>query len=336
MGLETGSLAGELWRNSGGQVDISVETILLTLAYISFALRIWSRSIQRAQYQLNDWLIVFVMFLTTIRYAVDVAVVVKCGLGLHIADVVAVGGPNILVLFSQLIYAIEIVFVICVALIKLSILHFYSTIFLHRTFLVLIRMAMALCAVFLVASLIATILSCNPPQKKWYPDTPGHCLNDQHVNFAIGTTDFILDIVTFVLPLPILWKLQMPLMKKVGLSFIFGLGFAIIIITASRLQFFFTVTNDVTFTLWQAGVLSAVVPLLGIISANLPIMQPALKTSFLLFKDLGTTRSTTREANRKMLVGHDSRRFRQLPEDSICLATVEGENLSATACLATH
>ncbi|KAJ3570970.1 hypothetical protein NPX13_g5543 [Xylaria arbuscula] len=240
MGLETGSLAGELWRNSGGQVDISVETILLTLAYISFALRIWSRSIQRAQYQLNDWLIVFVMFLTTIRYAVDVAVVVKCGLGLHIADVVAVGGPDILVLFSQG-----------------------------------------------VASMISAHLRASLADSVEAPNAL-----DEESRAIIH-----------------LW---------------------------ARVRFFFTVTNDVTFTLWQAGVLSAVVPLLGIISANLPIMQPALKTSFLLFKDLSTTRSTTRETSRKMLVGYDSRRFRQLPEDSICLATVEGEDLSATACLATH
>jgi hypothetical protein len=58
-----GTLVGEFWHNVGGQTDAGVESALLGLVYISLGLRIWSRSIQRAQYQLNDWLI----FTATVR-----------------------------------------------------------------------------------------------------------------------------------------------------------------------------------------------------------------------------------------------------------------------------
>jgi hypothetical protein len=123
-----------------------------------------------------------------------------------------------------------------VAVVKVSILHFYSVIFRQRPFVRLVYAAMALCTVFWVAALFATAFVCTPPQKKWLPDIQGHCSDDQHLNFAIATTDFILDIITFVLPLPILWKLQLPLAKKLGLSLVFGLGFSYVFLPRAGIR----------------------------------------------------------------------------------------------------
>lgn len=63
MQAPSGTLIGEFWRNVGGQADVGVESTLLALGYITLGLRLWSRRIQRARLQLNDWLII----LATVR-----------------------------------------------------------------------------------------------------------------------------------------------------------------------------------------------------------------------------------------------------------------------------
>ncbi|KAI0521824.1 hypothetical protein F5B22DRAFT_634246 [Xylaria bambusicola] len=299
-----GTLVGEFWHNTGGKADVAVETSLLGLVYITLALRLWSRSIQRAQYQLNDWLIFIATILMSARYAIEVTIVLKCGLGLHISDVIAIGGPGIAVLLPKLIYIIDLLFVTIVTYVKLSILHFYSVIFRQRTFVYFIYGVIALCAGFWIAALLATALVCIPPQKLWYPEIPGHCGNNERLNFGVATTDFILDIVTFLAPFPILWKLQLSTVKKIGLSLVFGLGFSIVVITAVRFKYFFGVDpNDLTFTVWPQGIFSAVVPLLGIVNANLPVIQPALKRVFGPIKNL-TALSKQSRSSETLARGH--------------------------------
>lgn len=57
MATPVGPLVGSFPHNAIGKVDIGVEIVLLTLCYIIVGLRVWSRHIQRAELQLNDWLI---------------------------------------------------------------------------------------------------------------------------------------------------------------------------------------------------------------------------------------------------------------------------------------
>ncbi|KAI0394646.1 hypothetical protein F5Y17DRAFT_243387 [Xylariaceae sp. FL0594] len=134
MSEPRGTLVGEFWHNEGGKVDVSVETALIGLVYISLGLRIRSRQIQRAQFKINDWLIFIATLLMSVRYALEVTVVLKCGVGLHMTEVIAVGGPGLIVLFSKLLYVVDLFFVTILALVKISILHFYSVIFRQKTF----------------------------------------------------------------------------------------------------------------------------------------------------------------------------------------------------------
>ncbi|KAI0394645.1 hypothetical protein F5Y17DRAFT_426905 [Xylariaceae sp. FL0594] len=136
-------------------------------------------------------------------------------------------------------------------------------------------------------------------------------------------------------------------MKKIGLLIVFGLGFSIVVITAVRFKYFFEVdARDLTYTLWRQGVLSGVVPLLGIVNANLPVMQPALKKTFGPLRMLSTIHhhggSKANNNNKRsdgasssggaalefdnILSSSSGRRFRRLPEDAIGLTTIGGGN----------
>lgn len=66
---------------------------------------------------------------------------------------------------------------------------------------------------------------CDPPQKQWDPTIQGHCGNSNALYMACATADLGLDVLTSLLPMPVLWSLHLPQVKRGALMLIFGLGF---------------------------------------------------------------------------------------------------------------
>ncbi|RSL38151.1 hypothetical protein CEP53_015127 [Fusarium sp. AF-6] len=81
-------------------------------------------------------------------------------------------------------------------------------------------------AVFLshFACTLVLIFACKPVAKSWNPYMDGSCLapGPSFTGYAVVT--IVADIVVAVLPVPVLWKLEIRLSKKLGLIGIFGLG----------------------------------------------------------------------------------------------------------------
>ncbi|KAI1123053.1 hypothetical protein F5Y10DRAFT_252679 [Nemania abortiva] len=314
----SGTLIGVFWRNVGGQADVGVESTLLALGYITLGLRLWSRSIQRAPYQLNDWLIIFATVLMTARYSLELVSILKCGIGLHAQEVVAIGGADLPNLFLKLLYVIDLLWIFCLTSIKISILHFYSVVFRKRIFLRFVYAAIGLCVAFWFGAFFGRALICIPPQKKWIPETPGHCGDEVKYYLAISSIDFAIDIIIILLPMPVLWTLQLPRIKKFGLTLVFSVGLTIVIITAVRFKYFFQFDPaDFTATVIEEAILSAVLPLLGIVNANILVMQPAMRKIFgslKMFTQRSGSGSSTTDTSSK------PRYFERLPEPPISLS----------------
>ncbi|KAI0532350.1 hypothetical protein GGR58DRAFT_490582 [Xylaria digitata] len=51
-----------------------------------------------------------------------------------------------------------------------------------------------------------------------------HCLSDTGPNFALAITDVITDVVILVTPIPLIWRLNLTLGKKIGISAVFLFG----------------------------------------------------------------------------------------------------------------
>ncbi|KAI0412993.1 hypothetical protein F5X98DRAFT_379247 [Xylaria grammica] len=315
--MPRGTLIGSFSHNTGGQIDIGIETVVLALDYISLGLRIWSRSIQKTRYQINDWFIVAATILMTIRYSLELFAILKCGVGLHIQEIITVGGPERLVEFAKLLYIVDLLFATIVSLIKLSILHFYSVIFPQRSFHRFTYVAMFCCIVFWLGSLFGTAFLCIPPYKRWLENTPGHCNDQIPMYVAIVTGDLLTDLIVIGLPMPILWGLHLPLAKKIPIILAFGLGFAISVITSVRLKYFLNLdASDITYTIWPDAVLSALAPLLGILNANLLVARPAFKKMF------GSSRGPSKVKSHGES-DNSSRAFKRLQDSPIPLTNLD-------------
>jgi len=320
-----GTLASVFWRNAPGMTDVITETILLALGYVAVGLRLWSRRLQRAQLLLNDWLILVAMLLMSVRYALETAVDIECGIGLHVAEVKEIGGPKVVVLSGKLVYIIDLLWVTLVTLIKLSILHFYLTVFKLKAFKIVTYVVIGLCISFWFGAFFATAFFCTPPQKEWYPNTPGHCGDSDKLYAACASTDLAIDVIVIMLPMPVLWSLQLRTARKIALTFVFGLGFAIIAITSVRIKIMLELDEaDPTYSASRMGLFSAIVPLLGIVNACLPILPPAFKKIFNSY----TMSSTVKQSVNTR--GSDGHQFKRLGEPEFSLVDIKGSRINNT------
>lgn len=78
---------------------------------------------------------------------------------------------------------------------------------------------------YLFCNLIVEVGGCQPIQKFWLYKTPGHCTNSVAQNIAFGAMHMTSDLAIAILPLPMVWRLQLRSNKeKWGLAAVLGSG----------------------------------------------------------------------------------------------------------------
>ena len=70
------------------------------------------------------------------------------------------------------------------------------------------------------------IAACTPRRKIWDPlMRTGHCHNIDAILQASGLFNIISDVAILILPMPCVWRLCLPLKKKILMTMIFATGF---------------------------------------------------------------------------------------------------------------
>ncbi|KAI0812128.1 hypothetical protein GGR55DRAFT_640494 [Xylaria sp. FL0064] len=117
------------------------------------------------------------------------------------------------------------VYLILTACVKLTFLFFYRRVFTTRTIRrYFIDSAIVFITLLNLALLIATVFECTPVQREWNPLIPGHCFNPVILPYFSGISSSATDIYVLVLPITLLWGLNMNMQRKLRLTAIFSLG----------------------------------------------------------------------------------------------------------------
>ncbi|KAJ5805178.1 hypothetical protein N7474_011065 [Penicillium riverlandense] len=270
------TLADSLGHNTLGKADLIVQSVLLALSFVAVGLRLWSRR----SLQVNDWLVLAATLIAIGRYVVEMIMVLRCGLGLHAAEVVETGGPEAFVQLVKMAYIGDLLWTTAVALVQLSILHYYVSVFSQRTFKWFACGTMTLSLALWIASFLATALFCIPPSKIWLPDTSGHCGDRKKLEMSCTISELVLGMLVLILPIPMLWRQQHPPPKKAGLTITFVLGAGIITIIGVRLKYIISPEpEDPTYGSALKSILTATVLPLGIIVSCLPVIYTAIRSS---------------------------------------------------------
>jgi hypothetical protein len=94
-----------------------------------------------------------------------------------------------------------------------------------------VRITSAYLGIIITAYSIALILSlsfaCNPIKKAWdVTVTEGTCINRPAVYVLLAVLNIATDVILLVIPIPMVWRLQMPVAQKIGVVVVFLIGSA--------------------------------------------------------------------------------------------------------------
>ncbi|PLB48689.1 hypothetical protein P170DRAFT_358216 [Aspergillus steynii IBT 23096] len=208
--------------NRTGRVTVALTIFSVVLTTICVVLRFAARRIKHAQLGLDDWF-AFMAEVTFWAFCADILVgVYTLGAGQVYPDPAEARRKYVQYLQSQ--YALVPPYILSVTLMKLSILCLYRRIFAVPTFCKKINFAMAICLLWFVASLTASLLNCCPIQYFWDKTVVGSCINFPVFFLATQLADSIIDLAVIGLPIPTILRLQLSMRKRLALVALFLLS----------------------------------------------------------------------------------------------------------------
>ncbi|KAI1464151.1 uncharacterized protein F4812DRAFT_213812 [Daldinia caldariorum] len=154
------------------------------------------------------------------------------GIGRHIWDT-----PATWIIDALKIYTIATwVYLILATCIKLTFLFLYRRIFSPQTITkYFINGGIVFVACLNTGLLFSTIFMCSPVARSWNSALDGQCINPKVLPYFSGVTSFLTDIYILILPIPLLWRLNMGRKRRFRLALIFGTGLFVCVASIVRL-----------------------------------------------------------------------------------------------------
>ncbi|KAJ4190972.1 hypothetical protein NW755_005184 [Fusarium falciforme] len=157
-------------------------------------------------------------------------------------------------------------------------LFFFSRITIGTWHSILVKTASVCCAISYLAVFLTVTFGCFPTRKNWQvvPD-PGEKCTFRRQNLVVTTVlNVLTDSMILGIPLPLLWKLQIPLRRKIVIGLLLSSG--LFVIAAAIIRATLTLSaHPSALAVNEWGVRETLV---GIITVNIPILRPMFKRSF--------------------------------------------------------
>ncbi|KAJ6096877.1 hypothetical protein N7486_007623 [Penicillium sp. IBT 16267x] len=249
-------------------------TVLGALATITTALRFWALKMRRVSPGASEYIILAALVIVYADIALEYILTIIGGAGRKSADI----DPASVVFTLKAILPLEALYGIVLALVKTSIMLFYTRIFgSKRSFQIQVTITMIIVWIWSASVILETFLLCRPLKYNWDTSISGTC-GDRNATYVVaGVMNLITDLMVMALPIPHIWKLQLGTAKKISLCGVFCLGLLVSIISIVRLVALRAIDFDNITGSVQMGVMWTVIePELAIICANMPLLKTVL------------------------------------------------------------
>lgn len=110
--------------------------------------------------------------------------------------------------------------------VKLGILAFYYRVFAVPLFRKFVLVTAAFVIAWGIGITVTLALACRPIEAFWDADVKGKCLELVTFTYFTNISNLITDIWIFLMPIPVIWHLQLQTKKKLMLCLIFSIGLA--------------------------------------------------------------------------------------------------------------
>lgn len=126
--------------------------------------------------------------------------------------------------FLMVLYADNLCYTCCTVTVKLSITLFLRRVFTTRPIRVITAALTAILVVWWITVLLFQIFSCTPVVSFWEFERQEYCINTTMFYDGVAISNVLFDLILLIIPIPMVWQLQMNMQRKLQVSFVFVLG----------------------------------------------------------------------------------------------------------------
>ncbi|KIX01242.1 uncharacterized protein Z518_08967 [Rhinocladiella mackenziei CBS 650.93] len=316
-----------------GSALVYISIILSILGIATVTARIYSRLFITRAPGLDDLLIVLALF-----FGVAMSVLIIIGnkvyfSGRHVWDIpIATFSPHRLnVWVSMWCY------VTAASLVKISVLLFYRRLSVRfsKLFLVATWVGIVYNILYLIAFGLALLLICHPVQAYWKSFDPGwastHKFNCQTEGVSLPASaglSVLGDFYSTLLPMLLIFHLDLPRRQKLALYGLFVLGFLAVaagIVRTFLLYRLLNVDYDFTWELWETWIWAVVELYVAIFAASAPALKPFLRRYFI--ETVGSLVHSRRRGDSRWSIGQGISDANWIPDESKMSTSVDVERI---------
>ncbi|CAI7673205.1 hypothetical protein N7533_009709 [Penicillium manginii] len=263
-------------HGSQGPVVVGICLAFAVLTFIVLSLRLFARVYVLGKMGADDYLIIGACLLSWAFIAVTI-VAVENGLGQHAKYV----DPNKMVTYGFAVWLSSMFYLATLGFIKTSVLWFYTRLgdrTLTRVSWVMVGVIAAQAGSFVLVA----AFQCQTISKAWTGTGPGKCVNINVFYLANAALNIFTDLLTYTLPIRVIFKLQMPRKQKIALALILCLGLFACVSSIIRITYIPTMLTsaDATYAISGAMYWSVIETNVGIFAASIPSFK-AIASRFL-------------------------------------------------------
>ncbi|KAF2765627.1 hypothetical protein EJ03DRAFT_377627 [Teratosphaeria nubilosa] len=266
-----------------GPASVVVSLIFAVLMLIVVSLRLYCRTRVKKWFGWDDVMIAFALI-----FAIGLAVIVILAQTMyhwdrHVYDIPLndIQASNIIAMTAKTVFVLAATFT------RLSLCLFYYRLVKDSGlawFSWLVHFSVAFTMAICVALVLLIIFLCTPVKYYWEfpPTTSGYCLDEGKATLAAGIINISADVLTTLLPVPLVMRLKMPLRQRIGCAVIFGMGFIVIVAAIVRTYYIWKGlidSYDETWYSWPLWIASSVEVDIGVICACAPALKTLIVTS---------------------------------------------------------
>ncbi|KAK4195139.1 hypothetical protein QBC40DRAFT_289578 [Triangularia verruculosa] len=265
----------DLAENQNGDIIGSVVGIMV-LGLASVVLRLFTRLMNKGPGLAADDYVILFAAVMGIGTAVCCLISVPWGGGKHLWVVTHEQFTKL----YQTTYAFVIVYITCISATKVSILLFYRRVFGTN---VIWYIVFVFTWAHWAEVTITWLAGCRPMDYYWRqytdPTATGSCIDAPLFYFCNGIIGLVIDVAILLVPIPTIWKLNMPTTKKVFVGGILLLGGFVCVASAIRIVMMDQLVKspDFTWAMSKVFIWSCCEPFIGIVCACLPTYAPLVR-----------------------------------------------------------
>ncbi|KAI1449596.1 hypothetical protein F5Y02DRAFT_414107 [Annulohypoxylon stygium] len=255
---------------------ISAGVVLITITTLAMGSRMTARQMYKTMG--FDDVLILISWILSLALCACVMTAMQYGLGHHHDNVSAEDYQT----FLKLQIACSVTYSWGVQAAKASFAVLYLRIFAEGSFSVVNKILLVFFLLQAVEETCVVIFRCHPVSKSWDFQLDGSCFDLHPLWYTTFIFNLITDLILFIEPIPSTWKLQLPLVKKLGFISMLSLGLLVTVISVIRIVYVTGIRADDTYELVNPLIWSMVEICALIICSSIPsVKQVAAKTPIL-------------------------------------------------------